>query len=419
MWSLRMTGAVLLSTLTMSCGGNGAARDTTSDYEAGEPAGKSRRSPTARRRPETVKRTLLFLGTSLTAGLGLDPDSAYPQQIQRKIDAIRLPYQVVNAGVSGETSAGSARRLDWVLRRPAAVIVVETGANDGLRGLPVSATSATSAVAPRIRREQPTPRSCWSRWKRRPTSVRSIRPSSARCLRAGQASRERRCCRSCWRGSRGSATESGRRHSPERCGGADRGRQRLARAAAAADALSLSGRRGPPRRAPARTRAQRWRSRPARAAAPLSLADRALPRGWRRRCRAGARYPGEPCRPSVAMSRPTSDIFVQKIGDAAKASTSAKNSSAPLRSATPKALQIGSAQTLEIGEMATPLRSSLGSRRSVARSAATASPPRGEQPAEVAEEITVESSADWRTAGATAPRRHRPVRYRAGNQDAQ
>ena len=80
---------------------------------------------------------MLFLGTSLTAGLGLDPDSAYPQLIQRKIDASRLPYQVVNAGVSGETSAGLLRRLDWVLREPAAVIVVETGANDGLRGLPV------------------------------------------------------------------------------------------------------------------------------------------------------------------------------------------------------------------------------------------------------------------------------------------
>jgi acyl-CoA thioesterase-1 len=86
-----------------------------------------------------ARRTILFLGTSLTAGLGLDPDSAYPQLIQRKIDASSLPYQVVNAGVSGETSAGLLRRLDWVLRQPAEVIVVETGANDGLRGIPVPA----------------------------------------------------------------------------------------------------------------------------------------------------------------------------------------------------------------------------------------------------------------------------------------
>lgn len=99
---------------------------------------------------------MLFLGTSLTAGLGLDPDSAYPQLIQRKIDAARLSYQTVNAGVSGETSAGLLRRLDWVLQRPAAVIVVETGANDGLRGQSVEATKATiGEIVARIRRARP------------------------------------------------------------------------------------------------------------------------------------------------------------------------------------------------------------------------------------------------------------------------
>jgi acyl-CoA thioesterase I len=99
---------------------------------------------------------VLFLGTSLTAGLGLDPDSAYPQQIQRKIDASALPYQTVNGGVSGETSAGLLRRLDWVLQAPAAVIVVETGANDGLRGQPVAGTRATiGQVLMRIHKERP------------------------------------------------------------------------------------------------------------------------------------------------------------------------------------------------------------------------------------------------------------------------
>ena len=103
-----------------------------------------------------ARRTILFLGTSLTAGLGLDPDSAYPQRIQRKIDAAGLPYQVVNAGVSGETSAGLLRRLDWVLKRPADVVVVETGANDGLRGLPITATTATiGSVLDRIKRDRP------------------------------------------------------------------------------------------------------------------------------------------------------------------------------------------------------------------------------------------------------------------------
>jgi acyl-CoA thioesterase-1 len=103
-----------------------------------------------------TRQTVLFLGTSLTAGLGLDPDSAFPQQIQRKIDASALPYQTVNAGVSGETSAGLLRRLDWVLQEPASVIVVETGANDGLRGQPVAGTQATIAqVLARIKRDRP------------------------------------------------------------------------------------------------------------------------------------------------------------------------------------------------------------------------------------------------------------------------
>lgn len=102
------------------------------------------------------RRAVLFLGTSLTAGLGLDPDSAYPQQLQRKIDARGLPYRTVNAGVSGETAAGLLRRLDWVLQQPAAVIVVETGANDGLRGQSVEGTKQTiGEILSRIKRDRP------------------------------------------------------------------------------------------------------------------------------------------------------------------------------------------------------------------------------------------------------------------------
>lgn len=99
---------------------------------------------------------ILFLGTSLTAGLGLDPDSAYPALIQEKLDSAGLKFEVVNAGVSGETAAGLLRRLDWVLRRPASVIVVETGANDGLRGQTVASTKATiGKILERITSEQP------------------------------------------------------------------------------------------------------------------------------------------------------------------------------------------------------------------------------------------------------------------------
>jgi acyl-CoA thioesterase-1 len=81
---------------------------------------------------------ILFAGTSLTAGLGLDPDQAYPQLVQRKIDSAGLKFTVVNAGVSGETSAALLRRLNWLMREPFDVIVIETGANDGLRGIPVA-----------------------------------------------------------------------------------------------------------------------------------------------------------------------------------------------------------------------------------------------------------------------------------------
>ncbi len=82
---------------------------------------------------------VLFVGTSLTAGFGLDEHEAYPAWIQRWIDSLELGYRVVNAGVSGETSAGGLRRIDWLLDQPVAVLVVELGANDALRGLGTSA----------------------------------------------------------------------------------------------------------------------------------------------------------------------------------------------------------------------------------------------------------------------------------------
>jgi acyl-CoA thioesterase-1 len=78
---------------------------------------------------------VLFLGTSLTAGLGLEAEEAYPALIQERLDGAGLPFRVVNAGVSGETSAGGLRRIDWLLRESVAVLVLELGANDGLRGL--------------------------------------------------------------------------------------------------------------------------------------------------------------------------------------------------------------------------------------------------------------------------------------------
>ena len=81
----------------------------------------------------------MFLGTSLTAGLGVPYDAAFPALIQERIDARGLRYRVVNAGVSGDTSAGGLRRIDWLLREPISVLVLELGANDMLRGQDLAA----------------------------------------------------------------------------------------------------------------------------------------------------------------------------------------------------------------------------------------------------------------------------------------
>jgi len=110
-------------------------------------------------RAEGTRGRIVFLGTSLTAGLGVDPESAYPAVIQQKLDSSGLPYTAVNAGVSGETSAGAVRRVDWVLREPAAVLVIETGANDGLRGLdPDTLRANIQAIVDRANQQTPRPR---------------------------------------------------------------------------------------------------------------------------------------------------------------------------------------------------------------------------------------------------------------------
>jgi acyl-CoA thioesterase-1 len=102
---------------------------------------------------------VLFVGDSLTAGYGLDPDEAFPALIQRKIDGAGLRYRAVNAGVSGETSAGARRRIDWLLSEPVAVLVVETGANDGLRGQDPAATAENiQAIFDRARRQASPPK---------------------------------------------------------------------------------------------------------------------------------------------------------------------------------------------------------------------------------------------------------------------
>jgi len=88
---------------------------------------------------ETPKKAVVFLGDSITAGLGVQSSEAFPALVAEKIRAAALPFEVQNAGLSGDTSAGGLRRLDWLLQRPIDILVVELGGNDGLRGLDLKA----------------------------------------------------------------------------------------------------------------------------------------------------------------------------------------------------------------------------------------------------------------------------------------
>ena len=91
------------------------------------------------------KKRIVILGDSITAGYGLDPQEAYPALLQKKIDAAGLPYTVSNAGVSGDTTAGGLRRVNWALAQGADVLVVALGGNDGLRGISPKQTAANLA----------------------------------------------------------------------------------------------------------------------------------------------------------------------------------------------------------------------------------------------------------------------------------
>jgi len=155
---------VLLSAALSCSREKPATRDTAQAEASATRRAPSVAAPTTDHRPPTTdqsptttgRKTVLFIGTSLTAGYGLDPDSAYPLQIERMIDSAKLSYSVVNAGVSGETSSALLRRLDWLLRQPFAVVVIETGANDGLRGIPIETMrSNIQQIIERIRVSRP------------------------------------------------------------------------------------------------------------------------------------------------------------------------------------------------------------------------------------------------------------------------
>jgi len=101
-------------------------------------------------------KVILFYGDSLTAGNGLSVEEAFPALIQKKLTADGKAVKVINAGLSGETSAGGLARLDWVLRQPVDVVVLELGANDGLRGLPLDQTQKNlQAIIDKMKAKNP------------------------------------------------------------------------------------------------------------------------------------------------------------------------------------------------------------------------------------------------------------------------
>ncbi len=119
---------VLVLIVAAACGGSDRASVASAQPEPSPPPSRT----------EDTRPKVVFLGDSLTAGLGLVETQSYPGLLQEKMDAEGFRFEVVNAGLSGDTSAGGLRRLDWALQEDVRVLVVALGANDGLRGLSVS-----------------------------------------------------------------------------------------------------------------------------------------------------------------------------------------------------------------------------------------------------------------------------------------
>jgi acyl-CoA thioesterase-1 len=113
---------------------------TAQDSTAGASSSPSGAAATSRATAAATAPLVVFLGDSLTAGLGVDEDQAYPALVAARLEKSGHPVRLLNAGVSGDTSAGGLRRLDWLLKQHPSVVVVGLGSNDGLRGMPLFAT---------------------------------------------------------------------------------------------------------------------------------------------------------------------------------------------------------------------------------------------------------------------------------------
>lgn len=133
----------------------GISCDTKSD-SAQSSSGAAATEPEASKTAAPVRKTILFFGNSLTAAYQLSPEQGFPALIQQNIDSLGLPYQCVNAGLSGETTAGGKNRIDWILTQPVDVFVLELGGNDALRGLPIEESKKNlQAIIDRVKAKYP------------------------------------------------------------------------------------------------------------------------------------------------------------------------------------------------------------------------------------------------------------------------
>lgn len=120
--------------LFSACGG-----ETTQQEEATTDQSAAKEAPAP---APSKKKNIIFFGNSLTAAYGIDPTDGYVSLIQQRIDSLGLPYKTVNAGLSGETTAGGKERVGWVIRQPVDIFVLELGGNDALRGIPPASSRA-------------------------------------------------------------------------------------------------------------------------------------------------------------------------------------------------------------------------------------------------------------------------------------
>ncbi len=126
---LTLTFSAFIILLLMSCG------ESASDQPSANKKSDPSPAPVEESKQEETKKTIVFFGNSLAAGYGVAPEEAFAGLIASRVDSLGLPYKVINAGLSGETTAGGEARIDWILRQTVDVLILELGGNDGLRGI--------------------------------------------------------------------------------------------------------------------------------------------------------------------------------------------------------------------------------------------------------------------------------------------